>query len=271
MKNFGWMTGSWATALLLGLPVIALLFSAFSAEGGAVSPPRRYRAARLSGQYSGAGGRRSIAQLAVWRAYRLAGGHVSGTGAARPAVGLDAADGHALLYRRLRLYRPARLLGPATGRVASTLWLEQSSRLLVSCHSLPWRRRLGAGAGAVPLCLSADPRLFSRAVSQPDPLQPPARLYAVAELSSSQSAAGAPCHHGGGIPGCDGNAGRFRHRPLLCHQHPDHGGLRHLARLRQSGHCGQTLLPDAAGGGAADRAGASLAQSAAGIPEVHGP
>ncbi|MFM5698318.1 ABC transporter permease [Aeromonas veronii] len=33
MKNFGWMTGSWATALLLGLPVIALLFSAFSAEG----------------------------------------------------------------------------------------------------------------------------------------------------------------------------------------------------------------------------------------------
>ncbi|EKB23768.1 hypothetical protein HMPREF1170_00967 [Aeromonas veronii AMC35] len=34
MKNFGWMTGSWAIALLLGLPVIALLFSAFSAEGG---------------------------------------------------------------------------------------------------------------------------------------------------------------------------------------------------------------------------------------------
>lgn len=33
MKNFGWITGSWATALLLGLPVIALLFSAFSAEG----------------------------------------------------------------------------------------------------------------------------------------------------------------------------------------------------------------------------------------------
>ncbi|MGG2298945.1 ABC transporter permease [Aeromonas veronii] len=33
MKNFGWITGSSATALLLGLPVIALLFSAFSAEG----------------------------------------------------------------------------------------------------------------------------------------------------------------------------------------------------------------------------------------------
>ncbi|MGL6005404.1 ABC transporter permease [Aeromonas sobria] len=33
MKNFGWITGSWATALLLGLPVIALVFSAFSAEG----------------------------------------------------------------------------------------------------------------------------------------------------------------------------------------------------------------------------------------------
>lgn len=33
MKNFGWITGSWAIALLLGLPVIALLFSAFSAEG----------------------------------------------------------------------------------------------------------------------------------------------------------------------------------------------------------------------------------------------
>ncbi|WP_421297430.1 ABC transporter permease [Aeromonas veronii] len=33
MKNFGWMTGSWAIALLLGLPVIALLFSASSAEG----------------------------------------------------------------------------------------------------------------------------------------------------------------------------------------------------------------------------------------------
>ncbi|MGL6400403.1 ABC transporter permease [Aeromonas veronii] len=33
MKNFGWMNGSWAIALLLGLPVIALLFSAFSAEG----------------------------------------------------------------------------------------------------------------------------------------------------------------------------------------------------------------------------------------------
>ncbi|MFM4983260.1 ABC transporter permease [Aeromonas veronii] len=33
MKNFGWMTGSWTIALLLGLPVIALLFSAFSAEG----------------------------------------------------------------------------------------------------------------------------------------------------------------------------------------------------------------------------------------------
>ncbi|MGE6102015.1 ABC transporter permease [Aeromonas veronii] len=33
MKNCGWITGSWATGLLLGLPVIALLFSAFSAEG----------------------------------------------------------------------------------------------------------------------------------------------------------------------------------------------------------------------------------------------
>lgn len=33
MKNFGWITGSWVSALLLGLPVIALLFSAFSAEG----------------------------------------------------------------------------------------------------------------------------------------------------------------------------------------------------------------------------------------------
>ncbi|WP_421330088.1 ABC transporter permease [Aeromonas veronii] len=33
MKNFGWITGSWATALLLALPVLALIFSAFSAEG----------------------------------------------------------------------------------------------------------------------------------------------------------------------------------------------------------------------------------------------
>ncbi|QSE75485.1 iron ABC transporter permease [Aeromonas media] len=33
MKNFGWIAGSWATALLLGLPVLALIFSAFSADG----------------------------------------------------------------------------------------------------------------------------------------------------------------------------------------------------------------------------------------------
>ncbi|GAB5992795.1 iron ABC transporter permease [Aeromonas enteropelogenes] len=33
MKNFGWITGSWATALLLALPVLALVFSAFSADG----------------------------------------------------------------------------------------------------------------------------------------------------------------------------------------------------------------------------------------------
>ena len=33
MKNFGWIAGSWATALLLGLPVIALIFSALSADG----------------------------------------------------------------------------------------------------------------------------------------------------------------------------------------------------------------------------------------------
>uniref|UniRef100_UPI003BA01EFB ABC transporter permease n=1 Tax=Aeromonas jandaei TaxID=650 RepID=UPI003BA01EFB len=33
MKNSGWITGSWATALLLALPVLALVFSAFSAEG----------------------------------------------------------------------------------------------------------------------------------------------------------------------------------------------------------------------------------------------
>ncbi|WP_342059343.1 ABC transporter permease [Aeromonas sp. OTU364] len=33
MKNFGWIAGSWATALLLGLPVFALIFSAFSADG----------------------------------------------------------------------------------------------------------------------------------------------------------------------------------------------------------------------------------------------
>ncbi len=32
MKNCGWIAGSWATALLLGLPVLALIFSAFSAE-----------------------------------------------------------------------------------------------------------------------------------------------------------------------------------------------------------------------------------------------
>lgn len=34
MKNFGWMISSWALALLLGLPVLALIFSAFAAEGG---------------------------------------------------------------------------------------------------------------------------------------------------------------------------------------------------------------------------------------------
>lgn len=33
MKNCGWIAGSWATALLLGLPVLALIFSAFSADG----------------------------------------------------------------------------------------------------------------------------------------------------------------------------------------------------------------------------------------------
>ncbi|MGU5714838.1 ABC transporter permease [Aeromonas taiwanensis] len=33
MKNFGWIAGSWATALLLGLPVLALVFSALSADG----------------------------------------------------------------------------------------------------------------------------------------------------------------------------------------------------------------------------------------------
>lgn len=33
MKHFGWIAGSWATALLLGLPVLALIFSAFSADG----------------------------------------------------------------------------------------------------------------------------------------------------------------------------------------------------------------------------------------------
>ncbi|MCZ4263116.1 iron ABC transporter permease, partial [Limimaricola sp. G21655-S1] len=33
MKNSEWITGSWATALLLALPVLALVFSAFSAEG----------------------------------------------------------------------------------------------------------------------------------------------------------------------------------------------------------------------------------------------
>ncbi|MBW3732813.1 ABC transporter permease [Aeromonas dhakensis] len=33
MKNFGWITGSWASALLLALPVLALVFSAFSADG----------------------------------------------------------------------------------------------------------------------------------------------------------------------------------------------------------------------------------------------
>ncbi|MCH7348384.1 iron ABC transporter permease [Aeromonas sp. MR7] len=32
MKNCGWIASSWATALLLGLPVLALIFSAFSAE-----------------------------------------------------------------------------------------------------------------------------------------------------------------------------------------------------------------------------------------------
>lgn len=33
MKHFGWIAGSWVTALLLGLPVLALVFSAFSADG----------------------------------------------------------------------------------------------------------------------------------------------------------------------------------------------------------------------------------------------
>ncbi|WAG09339.1 iron ABC transporter permease [Aeromonas jandaei] len=33
MKNCGWITGSWVTALLLALPVLALVFSASSAEG----------------------------------------------------------------------------------------------------------------------------------------------------------------------------------------------------------------------------------------------
>ncbi|MGE6222724.1 ABC transporter permease [Aeromonas media] len=33
MKNCGWIAGSWAIALLLGLPVLALIFSAFSADG----------------------------------------------------------------------------------------------------------------------------------------------------------------------------------------------------------------------------------------------
>ncbi|WP_310597416.1 ABC transporter permease [Aeromonas aquatica] len=33
MKHLGWIAGSWASALLLGLPVLALVFSAFSADG----------------------------------------------------------------------------------------------------------------------------------------------------------------------------------------------------------------------------------------------
>lgn len=33
MKNSGWIAGSWAIALLLGLPVLALIFSALSADG----------------------------------------------------------------------------------------------------------------------------------------------------------------------------------------------------------------------------------------------
>jgi len=33
MKNFGWIASSWVIALLLGLPVLALVFSAFSADG----------------------------------------------------------------------------------------------------------------------------------------------------------------------------------------------------------------------------------------------
>lgn len=33
MKNCGWIVSSWAIALLLGLPVLALIFSAFSADG----------------------------------------------------------------------------------------------------------------------------------------------------------------------------------------------------------------------------------------------
>jgi iron(III) transport system permease protein len=56
-------------------------------------------------------------------------------------------------------------------------WLGRAGRLLVPGHPLPRRRRLGAGAGAVPLRLSADPRLLSGTVGQPHSLQPPARLH----------------------------------------------------------------------------------------------
>lgn len=37
MKHLGWIAGSWASALLLGLPVLALIFSAFSADGALFS------------------------------------------------------------------------------------------------------------------------------------------------------------------------------------------------------------------------------------------
>ncbi len=190
MKNFGWITGSWASALLLALPVLALVFSALSADGdlfGHLADTVLFDyLANTLGLVVG------VVLLSllfgVPTAWLVAMCQVPGAVRLQWALMLPMAMPSyivAYVYTDLLDYS-----GPLQAGCVSCL-AGAGRPTTGSRPSAPRRRRLGAGAGAVPYVY-----LLTRAsfLEQSVSLIPPAAcsVAPLAELSPPQPAAGAP-------------------------------------------------------------------------------
>ena len=154
-------------------------------------------------------------------------------------MGPVAAHGHARLHYRLHLYRHAGLLGAGTNHPAGTDRLGLRG-LLFPRSPLHRRGRHHADAGALPLCLPAQPRRFSQSVHLCAGCQPHPGQRAMAHLPVRRPAIGPTSDNRRAVAGIDGNPRGFWHRAVFRSLYLYHRHLPHLVRHRQCRRRGPT-------------------------------
>ena len=219
---------------------LGLAIGRYRRRHGDLAALGRHRSRRLPAQLPVIDARRQCAGVAARRGAGLAADHVSPTLGAAVAVAVAAALGHAGVYHRLHLHRPA---GCGRARAIAVALRAGAGlrRVLVSRDPLPWRGRGDAVAGVVSVCLRAGAGGLYRAVRVRVGGRPNLGLQSDAGVPQGGVALGEAGDLCRAVAGVDGNAGRLRHHAVFRRRHLHHRHLPRLVRARQQRRRGATL------------------------------